>query len=401
MENALKRGLPLLLLLAAAAAFGNYQSPASTPSSHALQLPSFQSPALEPQPEVLLIYDEQGTLDTLEIRPGGTPATYTYEAVMCLGEPAISEGGWSQNGVTFPEGNKLQDGATAAFAGWSGIGFWGHNRYYDPELGRFTQTDPMGYADSMNLYAAFGQSPMNFTDPMGDVIVVDSRETADSIVKILKRIFRGVPGANIHRIMDQGRIIITGDIAKIKCSTIFGAAIGEWMERPEELRIEYVDRTSGWDTGGATTNEFANGVLMQIAPEKAYKGHSANIDFTPETTFIHELGHAMQLMHPEITKRAKENKYGRITSPYYHTVQYENKDVYSNEIFALFFENLYRASELLEIRNGYLYSNELNPPYTKEGEPPYSNWPDTLWDYDDTSLQYYYLPYFDIPVSKP
>jgi len=86
---------------------------------------------------------------------------------MCLGEPARSEGRWSQNGVTFPEGNKLQDGATTAFAGWSGIGFWGHNRYYDPELGRFTQTDPMGYADSMNLYQAFNQSPQNFGDPMG------------------------------------------------------------------------------------------------------------------------------------------------------------------------------------------------------------------------------------------
>ena len=167
MENALKRGLPLLLLLAATAAFASYQSPASPPSNHALQLPSFQSQAPEPQPEVLLIYDEQGTLDTLEIRPDGTPAVYTYEAFMCLGEPAISEGGWSQNSVTFPEGNKLQDGATTAFAGWVGIGFWGHNRYYDPELGRFTQPDPMGYADSMNLYQAFGQSPQNFGDPMG------------------------------------------------------------------------------------------------------------------------------------------------------------------------------------------------------------------------------------------
>ena len=167
MENALKRGLPLLLLLAATAAFASYQSPASTPSNHALQLPSFQSQAPEQQPEVLLIYDEQGTLDTIELRPDGTPAVYTYEAVMCLGEPARSEGGWSQNGVTFPEGNKPQDGATAVFAGWAGIGFRGHNRYYDPELGRFTQPDPMGYQDSMNLYQAFGQSPMNFGDPMG------------------------------------------------------------------------------------------------------------------------------------------------------------------------------------------------------------------------------------------
>jgi RHS repeat-associated protein len=40
-------------------------------------------------------------------------------------------------------------------------------RYYDPIMGRFLSTDPMGYADSMNLYQAFGMNPVNFLDPMG------------------------------------------------------------------------------------------------------------------------------------------------------------------------------------------------------------------------------------------
>jgi len=33
--------------------------------------------------------------------------------------------------------------------------------------GRFLQTDPMGYKDSLNLYQAFNNNPVNFTDPMG------------------------------------------------------------------------------------------------------------------------------------------------------------------------------------------------------------------------------------------
>jgi RHS repeat-associated protein len=41
------------------------------------------------------------------------------------------------------------------------------NRTYDPTMGRFLQTDPMGYKDSMNLYQAFNMNPVNFTDPMG------------------------------------------------------------------------------------------------------------------------------------------------------------------------------------------------------------------------------------------
>jgi RHS repeat-associated protein len=40
-------------------------------------------------------------------------------------------------------------------------------RYYDPIMGRFLQTDPMGYADSMNLYQGFYMNPFNFTDPWG------------------------------------------------------------------------------------------------------------------------------------------------------------------------------------------------------------------------------------------
>jgi RHS repeat-associated protein len=40
-------------------------------------------------------------------------------------------------------------------------------RHLDPIMGRFLQTDPMGYEDSLNLYQAFGMNPVNFVDPMG------------------------------------------------------------------------------------------------------------------------------------------------------------------------------------------------------------------------------------------
>ncbi|UCH95188.1 MAG: hypothetical protein JSV88_33770 [Candidatus Aminicenantes bacterium] len=43
-------------------------------------------------------------------------------------------------------------------------------RYYDPIMGRFLQTDPMGYQDSLNLYQGFNMNPYNFTDPFGLVI---------------------------------------------------------------------------------------------------------------------------------------------------------------------------------------------------------------------------------------
>jgi RHS repeat-associated protein len=72
-------------------------------------------------------------------------------------------------------------------------------RHLDPIMGRFLQTDPLGYEDSLNLYQALNMNPFNFVDPFGKESYLDFLDR-----KIADMRSRGYSESFINQMLSRG-----------------------------------------------------------------------------------------------------------------------------------------------------------------------------------------------------
>jgi RHS repeat-associated protein len=65
-------------------------------------------------------------------------------------------------------------------------------RYYNPQIGRFLQTDPIGYKDGMNWYRYCGNNPVQNTDPSGLFRYIWGKDVTDPEKKAIEASFKRV-----------------------------------------------------------------------------------------------------------------------------------------------------------------------------------------------------------------
>jgi RHS repeat-associated protein len=139
-------------------------------------------------------------------------------------------------------------------------------RYLHPKLGRFLQTDPLGYKDSMNPYQSFGNNPVNFMDPMGEL---KFKSIMKGVWSFTKTVGKGA--------LFIGGVAVVGTYSAPIALTAGLGFLGKGIIDAASNRI--ADNQSVLQVAGGTASDIsgASGIWAGVANEDIITGEDLNL----------------------------------------------------------------------------------------------------------------------------
>jgi RHS repeat-associated protein len=160
--------------------------------------------------------------------------------------------------------------------------FYNHNRYYNPELGRYMEADPIGLEGGLNPYAYAGSNPVMNVDATGLTFQELSEDALrHSSASLLDNALWRQQLKNID-IMINGRGLTSGEINMSK--SVFGDKIDYSL--PKVYNRQFLNNPTQSRAMAPDGNIYY--------PQNKYHADFSTQTLNVRATFIHEMTHVMQ-----------------------------------------------------------------------------------------------------------